>query len=144
MLRRYQLKLVTQVGAIHHTMRSFLIGHVRGLLLQLPEKGGLRRLHCSHPPLPQINRRTATPIPLPRETVLTELERVCDLIGIPTGNPLVTLGNLSCRPLHPWETELSHYFRFQQPRWDKDAPAEVKKRGFDAVYKKLPPRRFEL
>ncbi|RNE95023.1 uncharacterized protein Tco025E_10231, partial [Trypanosoma conorhini] len=33
MLRRYQLRLVAQAGASHHTMRSFLIGYVHSVLL---------------------------------------------------------------------------------------------------------------
>ncbi|ORC93694.1 putative mucin TcMUCII [Trypanosoma theileri] len=188
MLRRYQLKLVAQAGANHHTMRSFLIGYVHSVLLygceavlpciaptylqilevryresckaslglstatenssvyleanllplsklsmlrvlaqherflRLPDTDGIRRVIYTQPAPPTINRRTTKPIPLPRETVLKELKRVCDIIGIPTDHPREPL---ICRRVSPWETELCHFIRFHQPQYDKDASEEV-------------------
>ncbi|RNC53023.1 mucin TcMUCII [Trypanosoma cruzi] len=94
-------------------------------------------------PMPlSMHRKAATSIPLPRDSVINGLERVCGIIGIPHNHnhaPPITQHRII-----PCDTVSCNKVEFYQPRFAKDASDDGKRTAFDSLYSSLEDFDFEL
>ncbi|ESS62193.1 hypothetical protein TCDM_10164 [Trypanosoma cruzi Dm28c] len=93
-------------------------------------------------PMPQsMHNQLATSIPLPRDAVINELRRVCNIIAIPHSHnraPPIQHRNFL------WDTVRCNKVEFNQPRFAQDASDDVNRTAIDSIYSSLGAYYFEL
>ncbi|KAF8304032.1 hypothetical protein TcYC6_0037380 [Trypanosoma cruzi] len=102
----------------------------------------LRSLIHSEPVPLSMHRKAVTSIPLPRDSVINGLERVCGTIGIPHNHnhaPPITQHRII-----PRDTVSCNNVEFYQPLFAKDVSDNGKRTAFDSLYSSLGDYDFEL
>ncbi|RNC35046.1 hypothetical protein TcCL_Unassigned02105 [Trypanosoma cruzi] len=91
---------------------------------------------------PSMHGKAATPIPLSRVAVINELQRVCNIIGIPRNH--LRAPPLTQRRIIPWDTVSCNKVGFYQPIFAQGVSGDVKRTAFDSIYSSLGDYDFEL
>ncbi|EKG03695.1 hypothetical protein TCSYLVIO_005253 [Trypanosoma cruzi] len=207
-LSGYQLRLVAQTGASHHTMQSFSIVYVHSVSLysgetippclaptylrnmevlyrdsfktspglsaptedtyayleanllplqkilwlraltqyeryiRLHDYEDLRSLTHSEPMPPFMHGKAAASIPLPRNAVINELQRVRNITGIPRNH--LRAPPLTQHRIIPWDTVSCKKVRFYQPPLAQGVSDDVKRTAFGSIYSSLGNYDFKL
>ncbi|KAF8290760.1 hypothetical protein TcYC6_0127180 [Trypanosoma cruzi] len=99
---------------------------------RLHDHGDLRSLIYSEPMSPSMHGKAATSTPLPKDAVITESRRVCNITGIPHNHNHAP--PLTQHRIFLWDTVSCNKVDFYQPRFAKDASDDVKRTAFDSFY----------